>query len=86
MDMAGTLHIGTFDAKNKLSSLVDRASKGSRIWITKRGKRIALLSSGVESIGKSDTDPLASFRRIRSRSKGKAGKGSLKSLVEEGRR
>ena len=83
MDSAGTLHIGTFEAKNKLSSLVDRASKGSRIWITKRGKRIALLSSGVERAGK---DPLASFRRIRNRSTSKAGKGSLKSLVEEGRR
>jgi prevent-host-death family protein len=86
MDMAGTLHIGTFDAKNKLSSLVDRASKGSRIWITKRGKRVALLSSGVDRTESSDTDPLASFRRIRNRSKGKSGKGSLKSLVEEGRR
>ena len=84
--MAGTLHIGTFDAKNKLSSLVDRASKGSRIWITKRGKRIALLSSGSDLKGTTDTDLLASFRKIRSRSKGKAGKGSLKSLVEEGRR
>lgn len=86
MDMAGTLHIGTFEAKNKLSSLVDRASKGSRIWITKRGKRIALLSSGNEPKGTTDSDLLASFRKIRSRSKGKAGKGSLKSLVEEGRR
>lgn len=33
--------------------------------------------------GNSDMDPLALFRRIRNRSKGKAGKGSLKSLVEE---
>lgn len=86
MNSVGTLHIGTFDAKNKLSSLVDRASKGSRIWITKRGKRIALLSSGVDRTEKRDRDPLASFRRIRNRSKGKAGKGSLKSLIEEGRR
>lgn len=84
MEMAGTLHIGTFEAKNRLSSLVDRASKGSRIWITKRGKRIALLSSGLERHGKSETDPVAAFRRIRNRSKAKG--GSLKSLIEEGRR
>jgi prevent-host-death family protein len=86
MNMTGTLHIGTFEAKNKLSSLVDRASKGSRIWITKRGKRIALLSSGNDPKGTTDTDILASFRRIRSRSTGKTDKGSLKSLIEEGRR
>ena len=84
MNSTGTLQIGTFEAKNRLSSLVDRASKGSRIWITKRGKRIALLSSGVELHGKAETDPLTSFRAIRSRSKGKG--GSLKTLIEEGRR
>ncbi|MFZ4388104.1 MAG: type II toxin-antitoxin system Phd/YefM family antitoxin [Chthoniobacterales bacterium] len=82
--MAGTLHIGTFEAKNKLSSLVDRASKGSRIWITKRGKRAALLSSGVECLSKPEMDPIASFQRIRSRSK--RGKDSMKYLIEEGRR
>jgi len=84
MDISGTLHIGTFEAKNKLSSLVDRASKGSRIWITKRGKRTALLSSGVECLGKTDVDLIASFRLIRKRSK--SGNDSLKSLIEEGQR
>jgi hypothetical protein len=84
MDISGTLHIGTFEAKNKLSSLVDRASKGSRIWITKRGKRTALLSSGVERLGKTDVDLIASFRQIRKRSK--SGNDSLKSLIGEGQR
>jgi prevent-host-death family protein len=84
MQSSGTLSLGTFEAKNKLSSLVDLAAKGSRIWITKRGKRVALLSSGNERIVKADTDLIASFRSIRDRSKG--GKDSLKSLIEEGRR
>jgi len=84
MDISGTLHIGTFEAKNKLSSLVDRASKGSRIWITKRGKRTALLSSGVERLGKTDVDLITSFRQIRKRSK--SGNDSLKSLIEEEQR
>ena len=84
MNSAGTIQIGTFEAKNRLSSLVDRASKGSRIWITKRGKRIALLSSGNDPKISSDTDLLASFRKIRNLSKGR--KDSLKSLIEEGRR
>ena len=84
MQPTGTLSLGTFEAKNKLSSLVDLAAKGSRIWITKRGKRVALLSSGSERITKNDIDPLTAFRTIRNRSKG--GKASLKSLVQEGRR
>ncbi|MFZ0615308.1 MAG: type II toxin-antitoxin system prevent-host-death family antitoxin [Chthoniobacterales bacterium] len=81
---SATLSLGTFEAKNKLSSLVDLASKGSRIWITKRGKRVALLSSGNEVGVKGGSDPVTTFRAIRTRSK--AGKASLKSLVEEGRR
>jgi len=84
MNHSGTLSLGTFEAKNKLSSLVDLAAKGSRIWITKRGKRVALLSSGNEDAAKRGADPVAAFRTIRNRSKD--GKDSLKSLVEEGRR
>jgi prevent-host-death family protein len=84
MHPSATLSLGTFEAKNKLSSLVDLASKGSRIWITKRGKRVALLSSGNEEEVKNGSDLVTAFRAIRTRSK--AGKASLKSLVEEGRR
>jgi len=42
------MSLGTFEAKNKLSALLDLASKGSRIWITKRARHVALLSSGAE--------------------------------------
>ncbi len=84
MHPSAILSLGTFEAKNKLSSLVDLASKGSRIWITKRGKRVALLSSGNAIGSNIGIDPVAAFRAIRTRSK--AGKASLKSLVEEGRR
>lgn len=79
------MSVGTFEAKNKLSALVELASKGSRIWITKRGRRVALLSSGVEETPQAGGDPIAVFRAIRSRTK--MAKGViLKSLVEEGRR
>jgi prevent-host-death family protein len=84
MQAGNAISLGTFEAKNKFSSLVDLASKGSRIWITKRGRRVALLSSGVEGGAKTDADLVAAFRKIRARSK--SGKGSLKSLIEEGRR
>ena len=39
--------VGTFEAKNTLSALLEEAARGKRIWITRRGKRVALLSSGV---------------------------------------
>jgi prevent-host-death family protein len=84
MQSAKAISLGTFEAKNRFSSLVDLASKGSRIWITKRGRRVALLSSGVEGVAGTDADLVAAFRKIRARSK--AAKGSLKPLIEEGRR
>jgi len=78
------MSLGTFEAKNKLSSLVDLASKGSRIWITKRGRRVALLSSGVHETANSGDDLVAVFRSIRSRTKPLKGL-NLKALIEEGR-
>lgn len=78
------IEVGTFEAKNKLSALVDRASRGSRIWITKRGRRVALLSSGSESPAPSGDGLASRFSRIRA--KAKAGEESLKELIEEGRR
>jgi prevent-host-death family protein len=84
MESAKSMSLGTFEAKNKLSSLVDLASKGSRIWITKRGRRVALLSSGVEETAKAGDDLVAAFRDIRSRTKPLKGL-SVKALIEEGR-
>ena len=76
--------VGTFEAKNKLSALVDEASRGKRIWITKRGKRVALLSSGVGAASSNTSSLVQDFRSIRERSL--SGKESLKELIEEGRR
>jgi prevent-host-death family protein len=36
--------VGLFEAKQKLSELVDRADKGERIGITRRGKLAALIT------------------------------------------
>lgn len=77
--------IGAFEAKNKLSALLDEAARGQRIWITKRGQRVALLSSGSETNQTSGQNSLCeTFQRIRQ--KGKPGAESLKSLIEEGRK
>ena len=37
--------VGLFEAKQKLSELVDRARQGERIGITRRGKLAAVLTS-----------------------------------------
>jgi prevent-host-death family protein len=84
MPSHSTHSLGTFEAKNKLSALVEIASKGGRIWITKRGRRVALLSAGDEGPRAPVGDLVAAFRDIRNRAK--KGRPSLKSLIEEGRR
>jgi prevent-host-death family protein len=76
--------VGSFEAKNRLSALIDEASRGSRIWITRHGKRVALLTSGTASVDSSKSSLVEQFRKIRSRSKSDG--SSLKELVEEGRR
>lgn len=84
MNSENTISVGTFEAKNKLSALVELASRGGRIWITKRGKRVAMLSSGKERPPMEHADVVSLFHQIRNRSK--AGSETLKSLIEEGRR
>ena len=77
--------VGAFEAKNKLSALLDEAERGRRIWITKRGRRVALLSSGSVGASESKQPSLCdAFRRIRRA--GKPGPETLKDLIEEGRR
>lgn len=77
--------IGAFEAKNRLSALIDEAAKGQRVWITKRGKRVALLSSGVEdSPAETPKEILSRYRRFRDSAR--KGPESLKCLIEEGRR
>lgn len=77
--------VGTFEAKNTLSALLDEAARGQRIWITKRGKRVALLSSGLgEPSPGGERSLCREFRRIRSVAK--PGAESIKDLIEEGRR
>ncbi len=74
--------VGLFEAKQKLSELVDRARQGERIGITRRGKLAAVLTSAP-----SETSLKGIFEdneNIRKRAKLPRGV-SVKSLIEEGR-
>ena len=39
--------IGTFEAKNKLSALLERVERGEEILITRRGKPVAMLVPAI---------------------------------------
>jgi len=75
--------VGLFEAKQKLSELVERASEGEQIGITRRGKLAALIVPVRPQ--KSLQEVWASMNEIRKhvdRSKFT----SVKELIEEGRR
>ena len=75
--------IGLFDAKQRLSELVDRASRnGERIGITRRGKLAAIIvPPGRESDLREIFDEIEKIRKRARLPKGI----KVKDLIEEGR-
>ena len=60
--------VGLFEAKQKLSELVERAGEGERIGITRRGKLAALIvPAHTEKIWKPSSTRLSEFVRVPSR-------------------
>jgi len=74
--------VGLFEAKNRLSELVARASQGHKIGITRHGKLSALIVP-VEPQETLD-DIFRNIEKIRKRAKLPKGV-SVKDLIEEGR-
>ncbi len=75
--------VGLFEAKQKLSEMVQRAAEGERIGITRRGKLAAVLGPARPSANLEDI--LNEIEEIRKQVKRPRG-FSVKSLIEEGRR
>jgi len=75
--------VGLFEAKQKLSEIVERAASGERIGITRRGRLAALVVPAHP-----ETSLKAVFEDIeRIRKRAKLPKGvTVKDLIEEGRR
>ena len=74
--------LGLFEAKNRLSELVERASRGQRIGITRRGKLAALL---VPARSEASLDEIfRDMEEIRKRTQLPEGV-TVKDLIEEGR-
>jgi prevent-host-death family protein len=77
--------VGLFEAKQKLSELVERASRGERIGITRRGKLVAQVIPAREEEAPDLEEIFAGMERIRKRAKPLRGV-TVKDLIEEGRR
>lgn len=76
--------IGLFEAKQKLSELVERAGEGEQIGITRRGKLAAMLVPVRNDVSLKEV--FADIERIRRRAKPLPKGMTIKDLIEEGRR
>lgn len=76
--------IGLFEAKQKLSELVDRASSGESIGITRRGKLAAILAPAQTNVDLRQV--FARIEKIRNSVKPLPKGMTVKDLIEEGRR
>ena len=74
--------VGLFEAKQKLSELVERAREGEKIGITRHGELTAVLVPAA-----SDTSLKDIFKDIEKiRKRAKLGRGvNVRDLIEEGR-
>jgi prevent-host-death family protein len=78
--------VGIFEARNRLSELVDRAARGEEIIITRRGEQVARLMPPRAPNALGLARSLAA--RIRKSRAGQAlgGGDSIRDMIEEGRR
>ena len=82
-------HVGIFEAKTHLSTLVDEAAKGKEVVITRHGKPVAKLV-GVQSELTEEQmarrrQAIAGLREIAKRLNIQATQEEIKSWIEEGR-
>jgi len=74
--------VGLFEAKQKLSELVERAREGEKIGITRRGELAAVLVPATPAASLKDI--FEDIEKIRKRAK--LGRGvKVRDLIEEGR-
>ena len=78
--------VGIFDAKNRLTALVDQVERGGEeVVITRRGKPVARLAPIEGGFDRARASKVAADLRAASRGK-RLGGISIKALIEEGRR
>jgi len=79
--------VGAFEAKNKLSELLDLAERGEEVVITRHGREVARL---VPPKGRHNVEEArAAMQRLRARAKARGLKLSIEEILayrDEGRR
>jgi prevent-host-death family protein len=76
--------VGVYEAKTRLSELLDRVAKGETITITRHGVPVAVLAPTPESRALSVEQAVEDLKRLR---KGRSLGGlTIRELIEEGRR
>ena len=81
----GTKTVGAFEAKTRLSELLELTAMGERFTITKRGKPVAMLVPLEEEPRMTVDEAMFAMSEIRSRVT--LGEGlTVRDLIEEGRR
>ena len=78
------MQVGTFEAKNRLSALLEMVAAGEEVTITRNGKPVARLVPVETRDLESARTAAEGLKAIRARSR--PGPESLKDLVNEGRR
>lgn len=78
--------VALFEAKNRLSELIDRVEAGEQVAITRRGKVVALLIPPPRQAG-ADAAALQGVAALRAAREGVSLEGlSSRALIREGRR
>ena len=79
--------VGIFEAKNRLSELIERAARGEEIVITRRGEQVARLLAPRVANALGEAQTLASRIRQSRAVQAPGGDGSsIRDMIEEGRR
>jgi prevent-host-death family protein len=78
--------VGIFEAKNRLSELVERAGRGEEIVITRRGQSVARLMPPEVADAKAQARGLAERIRHTREAHALGGGVTLRELLEDGRR
>lgn len=82
--MGRPMHVPTFDAKNRLSALLDEVARGHEITITRRGVPVAKLVPVTPAFDREKARRAAEALRRASRGTTLGGL-RIKDLVDEGR-
>jgi prevent-host-death family protein len=78
--------IGFYEARTHLSQLLDEVARGKTVLITRRGKPAAVLSPPPDGGEEKDIRQVLAEMKALRRGNTLGGKGTIRELIEEGRR